>query len=224
MHSLQSLAIVLLHFYTPVTLAWSSIPIETVTPTVTLIPEPPAAECVLTSPTVTPTSVSFPAIGSPLDYSPEGLEKLWDLVSLFNIAKNPLLTVTLHTKVGSVQPPPITTTVSPYSVVPLPSPPPAILPSYYVTPPAGILNGTKFPKDFIFGFATAAYQSEGATKSGGKGPNVWDWGTRQPGSSRILNVLRVFDNSYVDFIIDKSNGKPPRYASSVSLNKPQIYS
>ena len=30
------------------------------------------------------------------------------------------------------------------------------------------------PKDFMFGGATAAYQAEGATKEGGKGPVAWD--------------------------------------------------
>ena len=65
-------------------LAWTSIPIETVTPTFTPVAAPPAAECVLTSPTVTPSSLPFPAIGSwSQDYSPEGLEKLWDLVNIF---------------------------------------------------------------------------------------------------------------------------------------------
>ncbi len=32
----------------------------------------------------------------------------------------------------------------------------------------------KLPEDFIFGGATAAYQAEGATKEGGKGPVAWD--------------------------------------------------
>lgn len=31
-----------------------------------------------------------------------------------------------------------------------------------------------FPKEFIFGAATAAYQSEGSTKVGGKGKTIWD--------------------------------------------------
>ncbi|KXN92057.1 Beta-glucosidase 1A [Leucoagaricus sp. SymC.cos] len=38
----------------------------------------------------------------------------------------------------------------------------------------------KLPKGFKFGVATAAYQVEGAAKSEGKGPTMWDWNSRQP--------------------------------------------
>ncbi|RDX90147.1 hypothetical protein CR513_28019, partial [Mucuna pruriens] len=36
------------------------------------------------------------------------------------------------------------------------------------------LNRASFPKDFIFGTASAAYQYEGAAKEGGRGPSIWD--------------------------------------------------
>lgn len=39
----------------------------------------------------------------------------------------------------------------------------------------------KLPEGFKFGVATAAYQVEGAAKSEGKGPTMWDWNSRQPG-------------------------------------------
>ncbi len=36
------------------------------------------------------------------------------------------------------------------------------------------MSEIKFPKDFIFGTATASYQIEGAISSDGKGPSIWD--------------------------------------------------
>lgn len=41
--------------------------------------------------------------------------------------------------------------------------------------------GMKFPKDFIWGAATASYQIEGAAKEDGKGPSVWDTFSHTPG-------------------------------------------
>lgn len=38
------------------------------------------------------------------------------------------------------------------------------------------------PKNFTFGFATAAYQVEGATNEGGRGETVWDELCRKPGA------------------------------------------
>jgi beta-glucosidase len=39
-----------------------------------------------------------------------------------------------------------------------------------------------FPKDFLWGTATAAYQVEGATREGGRGESIWDTFARKPGA------------------------------------------
>ena len=38
-----------------------------------------------------------------------------------------------------------------------------------------------FPKDFLWGAATAAYQVEGATREDGRGPSIWDQFSATPG-------------------------------------------
>jgi beta-glucosidase/6-phospho-beta-glucosidase/beta-galactosidase len=47
----------------------------------------------------------------------------------------------------------------------------------------------KLPDDFILGGATAAYQAEGATKEGGKGPVAWDEFLEKQG--RLVLILQV---------------------------------
>lgn len=40
----------------------------------------------------------------------------------------------------------------------------------------------EFPKDFVWGVATAAYQVEGAAAEGGRSPSVWDTLSHKPGA------------------------------------------
>ncbi|PKA54141.1 Beta-glucosidase 24 [Apostasia shenzhenica] len=49
-----------------------------------------------------------------------------------------------------------------------------------------------FPPDFRFGAASSAYQVEGATTEGGRGPSIWD----------------TFCHSYPEKIADRSSGEP----------------
>ena len=49
----------------------------------------------------------------------------------------------------------------------------------------------KFPKNFIFGGATAAYQVEGATKEDGRGPCAWDDYMNRPGSRFTASCQRA---------------------------------
>jgi beta-glucosidase len=46
----------------------------------------------------------------------------------------------------------------------------------------GIVAHMSFPKNFVWGVAAAAYQVEGATKTDGRGPSVWDMMCRKPGA------------------------------------------
>ncbi|XP_051115175.1 beta-glucosidase 44-like [Andrographis paniculata] len=43
------------------------------------------------------------------------------------------------------------------------------------------LKRSSFPKSFIFGTASSAYQVEGAANQDGRGPSIWDTFLRQPG-------------------------------------------
>ena len=43
------------------------------------------------------------------------------------------------------------------------------------------MSSYEFPKDFVFGAATAAYQIEGAVEQDGRAPSVWDSFSHSPG-------------------------------------------
>ncbi len=62
-----------------------------------------------------------------------------------------------------------------------------------------------FPPGFVWGAATSAYQIEGATKEGGRGPSIWDTFCRQPG--------KVFEGHTGDIAADHYH----RFAEDVKL-------
>jgi beta-glucosidase len=64
-----------------------------------------------------------------------------------------------------------------------------------------------FPKNFVWGTATSAYQIEGAVNEDGRGPSIWDPFTRLPG--------KIVDNSTADVANDHYH----RYKEDVRLIK-----
>ncbi|KAG8851643.1 Beta-glucosidase 1B [Tulasnella sp. 330] len=59
--------------------------------------------------------------------------------------------------------------------------------------PTGV---NKLPKDFLAGFATAAFQIEGSTRIGGRGPSIWDEFSRTPGKTLDGRSGDVATDSY----------------------------
>ncbi len=103
--------------------------------------------------------------------------------------------------IGPVEVAAINTTVA---ATPIPTnqliPPP---PLYYAPFPPGAQNpmvsenaSWSFPKNFWWGVASAAYQVEGAAKSEGRGPSIWDKLTRIPGNTVANQTGDIADNQY----------------------------
>jgi beta-glucosidase len=54
----------------------------------------------------------------------------------------------------------------------------------------------RFPKGFVWGCATAAYQIEGGAKDDGRGPSTWDVFSHTPGKTHEGDTGDVADDSY----------------------------
>lgn len=67
-----------------------------------------------------------------------------------------------------------------------------------ITPPRPL----RFPKNFIWGFATSAPQIEGAAFVHGKGPSLWDTFARQPGRVHNGDTLEPACEHYTRFKSD----------------------
>ncbi|XP_047256666.1 beta-glucosidase 42 [Capsicum annuum] len=67
------------------------------------------------------------------------------------------------------------------------------------------LSSSDFPSNFLFGIATSAYQVEGGSKEGGKGPSIWDSFSHTPG--------KICDGSTGDVAVDQYH----RYKEDIEL-------
>ncbi len=60
----------------------------------------------------------------------------------------------------------------------------------------------QFPKDFVFGTATAAFQIEGSWHEDGKGLSTWDTFTHKPGKIKAGVTAEIACNTYHDYQTD----------------------
>ena len=74
-----------------------------------------------------------------------------------------------------------------------------------VGPTEATIKSRQFPADFVWGVATAAFQTEGSPTADGRGPSIWDTFEKQPG--------RIKDGSTADVATDSYR----RYAEDVDL-------
>ncbi|HEX4309009.1 MAG TPA: GH1 family beta-glucosidase [Acidobacteriaceae bacterium] len=63
-------------------------------------------------------------------------------------------------------------------------------------PAVSASSARSFPRDFIWGTATAAYQVEGAVHEDGRGPSVWDTYSHTPGKTFQGQTADVTDDFY----------------------------
>ncbi|KAH8496776.1 hypothetical protein H0E87_019501 [Populus deltoides] len=72
------------------------------------------------------------------------------------------------------------------------------------------VSRSDFPPDFIFGVATSAYQIEGASNEGGRGPCIWDAFAQSKGN--------ILDGSNGDVAVDHYHRyKILAHAAAVSI-------
>ncbi|VAH95268.1 unnamed protein product [Triticum turgidum subsp. durum] len=71
----------------------------------------------------------------------------------------------------------------------------ALLGCAHAATDTGGLSRGSFPKGFVFGTATSAFQVEGAATAGGRGPSIWDPFVHTPGN--------IADNANADVATDE---------------------
>src|ERR1700712_2575610 len=57
-------------------------------------------------------------------------------------------------------------------------------------------RAARFPKDFVWGTATSAYQIEGAVQEDGRGQSIWDTFSHTPGRTQDGDTGDVADDHY----------------------------
>lgn len=78
-----------------------------------------------------------------------------------------------------------------------------ILSAHTKLPPCDVTESDEFPKNFIFGAASAAYQVEGAWNASGKGPSIWDTATHNfPGKIDDRTNGDISADSYRHYLQD----------------------
>jgi beta-glucosidase len=91
---------------------------------------------------------------------------------------------------------------------------------------SSVIDQADFPKDFLWGMATAAYQTEGAWKEDGKGESIWDRFAHTVGNIKGNGTGDVACDSYHLFredtaILKRLNQKSFRFSISWPRIQPQ---
>ena len=100
----------------------------------------------------------------------------------------------------------------PATLIPLPSPPLALYPSWFTPSPQVIFPNLSLLEGFILGTAMSTYQVEGAVMNEGKGPQVWDRAPRLLGEWCVRLCAFCANVAFEGVVADGMNGEDCHYA------------